>query len=268
VKEQQMLEEKNDAQMPPEQPEFTGQENSAHEATVESEAAQQPVDEEAPTKGTTARKEAKRELDQDRTMRLITAPFDIAGGMALGAARIVSSAAGVSMRVGRAMLQPERLEMMRETGSYLRDVREFAGLTLMELSEALDLEDKTLLEAVENGTATLSFEAILRIAALVARHDPIPFVMRMTRTYNPAVWRILDDWGVGRVTLQFERERQFVNLLRRHDGARKLSEEGFAKVLDVTRASFEMALFYALAEEGIADCVVPEEKLAKDAGGS
>ncbi len=201
------------------------------------------------------------ESQSEKTVRLITVPFDIAGGMALGAARIVSSAAGASMRVGRAMLRPERLEMMAETGNYLRDVREVAGLTLMELSEALDLEDKTLLEAVENGTATLSFELILRLAALVARHDPLPFVMRMTRTYNPAIWRILNDWGVGRVTLQFERERQFVNLLRRHDGARRLSDEGFNKVLDVTRAAFEMALFYALAEEGIQDRVIPDEKL-------
>ncbi|MFN2278711.1 MAG: helix-turn-helix domain-containing protein, partial [Candidatus Promineifilaceae bacterium] len=137
------------------------------------------------------------------------------------------------------------------------DMREVAGLTLMELSEALDLEDKTLLEAVENGTATLSFELILRLAALVARHDPLPFVMRMTRTYNPGVWRILEDWGVGRMTLQFEREREFVNILRPHDGARKLSDDGFAKVLEVTKSAFELALFYALAEEGIQDRIGP-----------
>jgi transcriptional regulator with XRE-family HTH domain len=196
---------------------------------------------------------APQEPHSDLTIRLISAPFDIAEGMALGAARIVSAAAGASMRVGRTMLRPERLELMAETGNYLRDMREVAGLTLMELSEALDLEDKTLLEAVENGTATLSFELILRMAALVSRHDPIPFVMRMTRTYNPGVWQILHDWGIGRVTLQFEREREFLNLLRPHDGARKLSDKGFAKVLDVTRAAFEMALYYALAEEGIQD---------------
>jgi transcriptional regulator with XRE-family HTH domain len=183
--------------------------------------------------------------------------------MASGAARIVTSAAGASFRVGRAMLRPERLEMMAETGSYLRDMRELGGLTLMELSEALDLEDKSFLEAVENGTATLSFELILRMAALVARHDPVPFVMQLTRTYNPSIWRILNDWGVGRVTLQMERERQFVSLLRRHDGARKLSDEGFAKVLAVAESAFEMALFYALKEEGIEDKLIPDEELAK-----
>ena len=208
--------------------------------------------------------QSAEELASDLTVRLISVPFDIAGGMALGAARIVSAAAGASMRVGRTMLRPERLELMRETGSYLRDIREVTGLTLMELSEALDLEDKSLLEAVENGTATVSFELILRMAAMVARHDPVPFVMRMTRTYNPGIWQILHDWGVGRVTLQFEREREFVNILRPHDGARQLSDEGFAKVLDVTKSSFEMALFYALAEEGIQDRIDPQETLSSE----
>jgi transcriptional regulator with XRE-family HTH domain len=194
------------------------------------------------------------------TMRLMAVPFDLAGEMALGAARVITAAAGASLRVGRSMLRPERLERMAETGRYLRDMREVAGLTLTELSEALDLEDKTLLEAVENGTATLSFELILRLAALVARHDPLPFVMRMSRTYNPGIWRILEDWGVGRISLQFEREREFVNILRPHDGARKLSDEGFAKVLEMTKSAFELALFYALAEEEIQDRISPTEE--------
>lgn len=198
-----------------------------------------------------------------RTLRDVS--FDLASDMASGAARFVSTAAGASFRIGLAMLRPERLELMAETGTYLREMRELGGLTLMELSEALDFEDKTFLEAVENGTATLSFELILRVAALIARHDPVPFVMRMTRTYNPTVWRILHDWGVGRVTLQLEREREFINLLRRHDGARQLSDEGFAKVLAVTEASFEMALFYALKEEGIEDKLVPDEQLDSSA---
>lgn len=91
----------------------------------------------------------------------------------------------------------------------------------------------------------------LRIAALVARHDPVPFVMHLTRTYNPSIWGILHDWGVGRVSLQFEREREFINILRRHDSARKLSDEGYQKVLDYTQAAFEQALFYAVVNESI-----------------
>ena len=180
---------------------------------------------------------------------------DIAGGMASGAARLVTRTAGTTMRVGRAMLKPERLEMMRDTGLYLRDVREVAGLTLMEISEALDMEDKSLLEAVEAGTATLSFEFILRLAALVARHDPVPFVMRMTRTYNPSIWKILNDWGISRIPLQYERERQFINVLRRHDAARKLSDKGFEEVLTFTRTAFDMAFHFVAEKEGLKDSV-------------
>ena len=242
-------------------------EEETNERAAGPEPEEQTSEFEGPVEETIAGHErSPEELASDLTIRLISVPFDIAGGMALGAARIVSAAAGASMRVGRSMLRPERLELMAETGSYLRDAREVAGLTLMELSESLDLEDKTLLEAVEDGTATLSFELILRIAALVARHDPVPFVMRMTRTYNPGIWQILHDWGMGRVTLQIEREREFVNILRLHDGARQLSDEGFAKVLDFTKSAFEMALFYALDEEGIQDRINPKQDHAGKEG--
>ena len=62
--------------------------------------------------------------------------------------------------------------------------------------------------ATSAGTATLSFELILRLSALLARNDPIPFVAQMLRGSNPALWRLLEDWGLGRIPLQLERERQ------------------------------------------------------------
>ena len=101
----------------------------------------------------------------------------------------------------------------------------------------------------ELGTSTLSFELILRLAALVARNDPIPFIMRTTRNYNPEVWQILNDWGIGRIPLQFEREREFINIFRRHDDARNLSDEGFRRVLEFTRQSFEMSLHFIEQQE-------------------
>ncbi|HSQ03493.1 MAG TPA: hypothetical protein VLN59_05635, partial [Burkholderiales bacterium] len=148
---------------------------------------------------------------------------------------------------------PQQRKTMRETGLYLRDLREIAGLTLRELSDAMDLEDHSLLEAAERGTVTLSFELILRLAALLARHDPIPFIVRFVRTYNPELWKILDAWGIGRLPAHFERERQFINIYRRHDGARRLSDEGFARVLAFTNAAFEMSLHFAAGHEGVTD---------------
>ena len=205
------------------------------------------------TNETTPPEQAEEKDGRSLVDRLTHLPIDLAGGMASGAVKLVSKTGSASLQLGRALLTPERIQLMRETGAYLKDVREVTGLTLSELSNALDLEDKSLLEAVEKGTATLSFELILRLAALLARHDPIPFVMRLARTYNPTVWRILSDWGVGNLPLQYERERQFVNIYRRHDAARQLSDAGFNRVLDFTRGAFDMALRFAADEEGIED---------------
>ncbi len=166
------------------------------------------------------------------------------------ALRFGARATDTSLRVGRALIRSQdQLRAMLIAGQSLKDIREVAGLTLSEMSEALNLKDKSILEAVENGTATLSFELILRLAALIARNDPIPFIMRTTRNYNPEVWKVLDDWGIGRLPLQFEREREFINIFRRHDDARNLSDEGFRRVLEFTRQSFEMSLHFVEEQE-------------------
>ncbi|MDX1634844.1 MAG: XRE family transcriptional regulator [Marinobacter sp.] len=171
------------------------------------------------------------------------------------ALRLAARSTSTSLRVGRALMKSQdQIRVMLATGQSLRDIREVAGLTLSEMSDALNLRDKSLLEAVENGTSTLSFELILRLAALVARNDPIPFILKYTRTYNPEAWQILNDWGVGKLPLQFERERQFINIFRSHDDARELSDEGFEKVLAFTRESFEMSLhFVAEQEQAVAE---------------
>ncbi|HBZ69408.1 MAG TPA: transcriptional regulator [Deltaproteobacteria bacterium] len=149
---------------------------------------------------------------------------------------------------GVAALLPGSEEMRREVGAYVRELRELAGLTRGELAEALRLSDQSLLAAVEAGTATLSFELTLRLAAIIARHDPVPFVSRLARTYNPILWQLLEDWGIGELPLQLEREREFVNILRGAEAARALSDEDFAQVLAFTRVAFETALHFARRE--------------------
>ncbi|ABC29011.1 hypothetical protein HCH_02183 [Hahella chejuensis KCTC 2396] len=155
-----------------------------------------------------------------------------------------------SIRVGKTILKnQDQLKLMAAAGQSLKDLREVAGLTIHELSDSLSLKDKSLWEAVENGTATISFELILRLAALLARNDPVPFILKYTRTYNPELWRILNDWGLGRLPLQYERERKFINIYRRHDAARQLSDEGFEKVLEFTQKAFEMGLHFVAENE-------------------
>lgn len=85
------------------------------------------------------------------------------------ALRFGVKATDTSLRVGRALMNSQdQLRAMLTAGQSLKDIREVAGLTLSEMSEALNLRDKSVLEAIENGTSTFSFELILRLAALIA----------------------------------------------------------------------------------------------------
>ncbi|MFK7887237.1 MAG: multiprotein-bridging factor 1 family protein [Gammaproteobacteria bacterium] len=139
-------------------------------------------------------------------------------------------------------LKPDALQLLADAGAYLKDARRVAGLTVEELGAAMDLRDKSLIEAVEAGTATLSFDLILRMASLLARHDPLPFVMRLARAHNPKAWGVMDKWGLGRASRQLERERRFINILRQHDEVRDLSDEEFERISAFTAEAFAMAL--------------------------
>jgi len=202
-------------------------------------------------------KHAKRVPDRKpaESESLIARLTDLAeaftGDLATGAWRLAARAGAVPLQV--LFGEPANPSLARKAGEALRELRELAGLTRDELAAALELSDESLLKAVENGSATLSFELILRLSAILARHDPIPFIARFTRTYSPEVWSVLEGWGVGRLPLHFEREREFINIYRRHDAARKLSDEGFARVLDFTRAAFEMSLHFTSEAEGVDD---------------
>ena len=90
----------------------------------------------------------------------------------------------------------------------------------------------------------MPFEIILRLASVLGRNDPISFVMRFTRSYNPDVWHTLEDLGIGRFAVQAGREREFANVYRGSDAARRLSDEEFAAVLAFTKAAFELALAF------------------------
>lgn len=183
----------------------------------------------------------------------ISGLFERIGSAAGQAVRFAKRTTDTSYKVGKALIQSQdQLKLMLAAGQSLKDLREVAGLTISELSDALQLKDKSLLEAVENGTATLSFELILRLSALLARNDPIPFILKYSRTYSPETWKLLHDWGAGRLPLQYQREREFINIYRSQDQARELSDEGFAHVLAFTREAFNTALHFAGEQEGIA----------------
>lgn len=139
-------------------------------------------------------------------------------------------------------LDPERLRAMAEAGEFLKDAREVAGLNLNELAEILGLKDEELLHEVESGRATLPFDMILRIAALVARHDPIPFILKFVRTYNPALEQRLDELGIMQLPKQYERERRYVNLLRKHDRLRAMSDREFDHFIELQEKAVDFSL--------------------------
>lgn len=158
----------------------------------------------------------------------------------------VASTAAMSFNVAKALLptKPGQRSALGRAGALVRGMRETAGLSLKELGKAIDIKDPSLLEAVEGGKAALPFEIILRLASVLARNDPIPFVMKLTRTNNPALWKVLEDLGIGRLVLQSSREREFAHIYSVNDSARRLSDEDFAAVLDFTRAAFDTAMAF------------------------
>jgi transcriptional regulator with XRE-family HTH domain len=158
---------------------------------------------------------------------------------------IANTAADLSFRVASSRLtKPAHKAAVEKAGGLFRDLREGAGLTLADLGRAINLKDLTLLEQVEGGRVGLPFEIILRLAGVLGRNDPIPVVMKLTRTYNPKLWATLESLGLGRLAVQAGREREFANIYRASDAARELSDEEFAAALKFVRASFEAALVF------------------------
>jgi transcriptional regulator with XRE-family HTH domain len=160
----------------------------------------------------------------------------------LGMAGMATDASMAAARL--VLVKPEQRKALEKAGNLLRAARETSGMSLREVGNAIDLKDPALLTLVENGKAALPFEIILRLASILGRHDPLSFVMRFTRAYNPDVWRALEDLGIGRLAVQAGREREFVNLYRGNDGARKLSDDEFAKLVAFLKAGLELALSF------------------------
>jgi len=139
-------------------------------------------------------------------------------------------------------MEPERLEAMADAGRFLRDARETAGLSIKDLAESLGLSDRGMLEDIESGETIMPLELMLRSAALLARHDPIPFLIKFMRTYNPALEKTLEQWGMLALPKQYERERRFVNLVRKHDALRRMTDEEYDRFIHYMDSSSLLVL--------------------------
>jgi len=190
-------------------------------------------------------------------MRAMAGKVLDAGAATVGAASSLKAAAGVARALSRGKPMEAAADVPKavmpglsepgvwaRTGAALKRLRTAAGLTVTEVGTAINLKDPSLIEAWETGRIAVPFELILRLAAVLGRNDPIGFVMKFTRASNPDVWRALENLGVGKLLIQSAREREFANIYRADDEARKLSDEEFAEVLTFTRAAFEMAMAF------------------------
>ncbi len=139
-------------------------------------------------------------------------------------------------------LEPERLEAMADAGRFLRDARETAGMSIKELTESLGLSDKSVIEDIESGQTIMPLELMLRSTSLLARHDPIPFLIKFMRTYNPSLEHTLEQWGILALPKQYERERRFVNLYRQHDVLRNFSDEEYDRFIHYIESSTNLVL--------------------------
>ncbi len=171
-----------------------------------------------------------------RIAQELTSWANSALGVAEGATEMTVAAAKSLAR------GPGEKAAIGKAGEFLRAAREAAGITLDELGTAVDLPDPTLIEEAEEGKAALPFDLVLRLAGLLGRNDPISFALKLTRSYNPGIWKALDDLGVGKLVVQAGRERDFANLYRANDAARRLTDEDFAHALKFVGAAFDMAV--------------------------
>jgi transcriptional regulator with XRE-family HTH domain len=172
------------------------------------------------------------------------------GAVATGALSVAKFPAVLTEMFGESWLKDvlfktvdtERLMAMVEAGRIFKDARQVAGLTVKDMADALGMSDESTIKAVEEGKAVLPFEMIFRSASLVARHDPVPFIIQLMRSYNPRWGKTLDKWGVSALPKQFERERRFINVYRKHDQLRQLTDDEYARLISYVDSATSLVL--------------------------
>jgi hypothetical protein len=161
---------------------------------------------------------------------------------------VAGSAGELSLNLAKARAgEPRERERIDQAATMLRKARETAGMSTRELSQAIGLDEPKLLEQAEGGVVALPFDVVLRLAGVLGRHDPSVFAMKLARSYNPTLWKALDELGIGKLVALAGRERELANLYRGNDDARRLADEDFAEVLGFTKTAFDMAVRFRVA---------------------
>lgn len=159
-------------------------------------------------------------------------------------ARLGTASDLAAVLVKAQMPKPANQALVDQAAHFLRDLREAAQLSLDDLAKALTLEDASLLTLVESGKVGLPFDIILRMATVLGKNDPVGFILKVTRAYNPGIWATLDKLGIGKLIVQAGREREFANVYRANEAARLLNDEEFAAVLRFVGAALDSGVVF------------------------
>lgn len=138
-------------------------------------------------------------------------------------------------------LDPKRVKAMAEAGEFLKEAREIAGFTVSEFASAMNMSEEKA-QAIEDGEAAIPLEGIFRAASLLARNDPLPIILKFMRTFSPSVEGAMQKLGVDAIPKHLERERSFINVYRRNDSLRQLSDSEFERLLDYLDSAMNLVL--------------------------
>ena len=89
------------------------------------------------------------------------------------------------------MKHPSSLQQRKEAGAWLKELRETAGLTQLELAKLLGFKYYAFVSQVETGISRLP-TAKLEAWAHALEVDPSAFAKRLISFYEPELHRLLD----------------------------------------------------------------------------
>ncbi len=187
-------------------------------------------------------KDSKDEPSQDKS-RSFGMPFDALLSIPGLATKTIGKAIGQSGSLLSMLLKtPDFMEQVGKAGSYLKDLREVAGLTRDDLAKAVDLKNPDILKAVEEGRAPITLDLLFRLSSFYSRNDPFAFMFNFSREHAPWLWQALRITGMEKLLITLERELKFINIYRARESARHLSDEDFDKMLNFVSGGFNMAM--------------------------
>lgn len=98
------------------------------------------------------------------------------------------------MYFARAEPEPQRLR--KDAGRWLKQQRQAAGLSQVQLAQRLGLKYYTFISQVENGFGRVPI-SLMEQWALALNNDPTDFARQLVSFYDPELFRLLFKEGTG-----------------------------------------------------------------------